>query len=220
MESALLTDVLLLLLFLCCAAYAGPPANDSEQEQQQQQADAADAAESAAETNSSSSAADAEDDGIITIDPAAFEQGEAPVAAAAAATNADAPVTQEQQQQQGEANATYDATAILNEEQQEEETPSRHLLATSARQAVKQNTPVAQWPTAIYSVDAGQSGRQVSDTFLATSHEYTRIYDYGEEYIHAWANVFGKLSSSPIIRVGGASQDKMKNVSVLCYSVT
>ncbi|KAF6259982.1 hypothetical protein COO60DRAFT_1509569 [Scenedesmus sp. NREL 46B-D3] len=74
------------------------------------------------------------------------------------------------------------------------------------------NKPVEKWPTAICSVDAGQPGRRVTDTFLGTSHEYTRIFDYGEEYIHAWANVFRKLSSSPIIRVGGASQDKMKQV--------
>jgi hypothetical protein len=226
MQYAPLTQVRLLALFCCCTAAAGPPANDSEQQQQQQQqqADATDTAESATGTNSSSSST--EDDSIITIDPAAFEQDEdAPAAAAAAVTNADAAGTQDtqeeqqqqQQQQQGEANATYNAAAILLEEQQEEETPSRHLMAISARQVAKRNKIVDKWPMAIFSVDAGQNGRKVAGTFLATSHEYTRMYDYGEEYIHAWANVFGKLSSSPIIRVGGASQDKMKKVSVLCY---
>jgi hypothetical protein len=50
----------------------------------------------------------------------------------------------------------------------------------------------------------------VPETFLATSHEYTRIFDYGNtKSVAAWGNVFGMLSSSPIIRVGGASQDRM-----------
>ncbi|WIA29580.1 hypothetical protein OEZ86_012072 [Tetradesmus obliquus] len=56
----------------------------------------------------------------------------------------------------------------------------------------------------------GLPGRAVPETFLATSHEYTRIYDYGNaKSVAAWASVFNMLSSSPIIRVGGASQDKM-----------
>ncbi|WIA40051.1 hypothetical protein OEZ86_013470 [Tetradesmus obliquus] len=100
---------------------------------------------------------------------------------------------------------------IVNETEAEEEVPSRRLMASAAAVA-KRNAPMEKWPTAIYSVDISQAGRRLPDTLLATSHEYNRIYDYGEEYIHAWANVFGKLSSSPIIRVGGASQDKMKKV--------
>jgi hypothetical protein len=53
----------------------------------------------------------------------------------------------------------------------------------------------------------------VPDTFLSTSHEYNRIHDYGDERIvKAWAEVFKMLSSTPIIRVGGASQDKMTQV--------
>jgi hypothetical protein len=58
--------------------------------------------------------------------------------------------------------------------------------------------------------------RRVPETFLSTSHEYNRIHDYGDERIvHAWAEVFKMLSPSPIIRVGGASQDKMTQVRVL-----
>jgi hypothetical protein len=50
----------------------------------------------------------------------------------------------------------------------------------------------------------------VPETFLATSHEYTRIFDYGNtKSVAAWGNVFGMLSLSPIIRVGWASQDEM-----------
>jgi hypothetical protein len=62
--------------------------------------------------------------------------------------------------------------------------------------------------------------RRVPNTFLSTSHEYNRIADYGDERIvHAWAEVFKMLSPSPIIRVGGASQDKMTQVSVLCQQL-
>jgi hypothetical protein len=71
----------------------------------------------------------------------------------------------------------------------------------------------SSWPTLSVTVDAARVGRAVPETFLATSHEYTRIYDYGNtKSVAAWGSVFGMLSSSPIIRVGGASQDKMLQV--------
>lgn len=73
--------------------------------------------------------------------------------------------------------------------------------------------PVAAWPTATVSVSSGSSARRVPETFLSTSHEYNRIHDYGDERnVASWAEVFKMLSPSPIIRVGGASQDKMTQV--------
>lgn len=60
--------------------------------------------------------------------------------------------------------------------------------------------------------------RRVPETFLSTSHEYNRIHDYGDERnVASWAEVFKMLSPSPIIRVGGASQDKMTQVSLLTW---
>jgi hypothetical protein len=179
--------------------------------------------ESSAATDSSNSSGNAAagDDSIVAIDPAEVEQTEQQEeeesAAAAAAADTVNAAQQQQQQQQSKGNATEITDALNDPENDAEETPSRRLMA-SARAVAKRNAPVDKWPTAIYSVDAGQTGRKLSDTFLATSHEYSRIFDYGEEYIHAWANVFSKLSSSPIIRVGGASQDKMKKVGCkMCY---
>ncbi|WIA42782.1 hypothetical protein OEZ86_008721 [Tetradesmus obliquus] len=47
----------------------------------------------------------------------------------------------------------------------------------------------------------------------AGQSEYLRVGDYGDERIvSAWANIFKMLSPSPVVRVGGASQDKMTRV--------
>jgi hypothetical protein len=63
--------------------------------------------------------------------------------------------------------------------------------------------------------------RRVPDTFLSTSHEYNRISDYGDDRtVAAWAEVFKMLSPSPIIRVGGASQDKMTQVKPMPHLLT
>lgn len=105
----------------------------------------------------------------------------------------------------------------------EEGDPSREDMArrllgadqqkNSSKQGANQQKNKPEWPVMITTVNADNWRQRVPETFLATSHEYVRIFDYGDERkVHAWANVFKKLSYSPIIRIGGASQDKMTKV--------
>jgi hypothetical protein len=47
---------------------------------------------------------------------------------------------------------------------------------------------------------------RVPPTFLATSHEWDRITDYADN-IQAFAEIFREFGPSPILRMGGASQD-------------
>ncbi|WIA22326.1 hypothetical protein OEZ85_004640 [Tetradesmus obliquus] len=87
------------------------------------------------------------------------------------------------------------------------------LWRWSYSQKYNLDKPIGAWPTATVSVSSGPLGKRVTDTFLATSHEYLRVGDYGDERIvSAWANIFKMLSPSPVVRVGGASQDKMTRV--------
>jgi hypothetical protein len=91
----------------------------------------------------------------------------------------------------------------------DDERPVPRLLATSA----SLDKPIAAWPTTSATVTTSQMGLPVSDTFLATSHEYTRIADYGDPRMaHAWGAIFKMMAPSPIIRIGGASQDAMTKV--------
>eukprot|EP00878_Enallax_costatus_P041334 GHUV01048032.1.p1 GENE.GHUV01048032.1~~GHUV01048032.1.p1 ORF type:complete len:162 (+),score=35.00 GHUV01048032.1:128-613(+) len=69
--------------------------------------------------------------------------------------------------------------------------------------------PNASWPTAVASVWPSNVGIRVPETFLATSHEWRRIKDYGGANVQAWASIFKMLSDSPVLRIGGASQDAM-----------
>ncbi|KAI8474854.1 MAG: hypothetical protein J3K34DRAFT_406796 [Monoraphidium minutum] len=50
---------------------------------------------------------------------------------------------------------------------------------------------------------------RVPPTFLATSHEWDRISDYAHN-LEAFTEIFKVFGPSPILRMGGASQDKMK----------
>lgn len=68
------------------------------------------------------------------------------------------------------------------------------------------------WPTAYGVVKFGDLGKRVPETFLGTSHEWTRLTDYGRENAEAWAEIFKTMSASPVLRIGGASQDRMVNV--------
>lgn len=72
--------------------------------------------------------------------------------------------------------------------------------------------PNATWPTAVATVWPGNLGVKVPDTFLATSHEWKRMGDYGGVNIAAWAEIFKLLGPSPVLRIGGASQDAMTEV--------
>ncbi|WIA13252.1 hypothetical protein OEZ85_006841 [Tetradesmus obliquus] len=72
--------------------------------------------------------------------------------------------------------------------------------------------PNTTWPTAIASVWPANTGVRIPEQFLATSHEWKRITDYTGPTFEAWAGIFKKLGPSPIIRIGGASQDAMTEV--------
>lgn len=65
------------------------------------------------------------------------------------------------------------------------------------------------WPTAYGTVKFRDGKTRVPETFLATSHEWTRLTDYGGENAAAWAEIFKSLSPSPVLRIGGATQDKL-----------
>lgn len=80
--------------------------------------------------------------------------------------------------------------------------PHRSLAAVSA-------DVNSGWPTAHGIVTFGSTGRRVPETFVATSHEWVRLTDYGGDNVNVWAEFFKMLSPSPVLRLGGASQDKM-----------
>ena len=68
------------------------------------------------------------------------------------------------------------------------------------------------WPTAVGVVKFRDGQRRVPEGFLATSHEWTRLTDYGGENAAAWAEIFKVLGPSPVLRIGGATQDKLIDV--------
>jgi hypothetical protein len=70
-------------------------------------------------------------------------------------------------------------------------------------------TPNASWPTASAAVAASTRGRRIPQSFLATSHEWKRMTDYGGPNVQAFANIFNMLSAAPVLRIGGSSQDMM-----------
>jgi hypothetical protein len=61
-------------------------------------------------------------------------------------------------------------------------------------------------------IDTRIKGREIPHGFLATSHEWDRIQDYGEGDTEAWARIWKQLGPNNILRVGGASQDFMRAV--------
>jgi hypothetical protein len=67
---------------------------------------------------------------------------------------------------------------------------------------------MAPGPPAVFRADIMSDARvsQVPPTFLATSHEWDRISDYANN-IDAFGSIFKELGPSPILRMGGASQD-------------
>jgi hypothetical protein len=71
--------------------------------------------------------------------------------------------------------------------------------------------PVASWKTFSAGVETADKLARVPGTFLATSHEWDRIPDYANN-LPAFKNVFREFGPSPIIRMGGASQDRMPDV--------
>lgn len=71
--------------------------------------------------------------------------------------------------------------------------------------------PVPKWGTFRAEVLAGVRQMRVPGTFLGTSHEWTRMADYANN-IEGFRNVFREFGPSPIIRLGGASQDKMSEM--------
>ncbi|KIY93569.1 hypothetical protein MNEG_14394 [Monoraphidium neglectum] len=68
--------------------------------------------------------------------------------------------------------------------------------------------PVAGWATVASVVESKAKLTRVPQTFLATSHEWDRMMDYANN-VAAFKNIFREFGPSPIIRVGGATQDRM-----------
>jgi hypothetical protein len=68
------------------------------------------------------------------------------------------------------------------------------------------DTAVPTWGTFTATLHADARIIRVPATFLATSHEWDRITDYADN-IRAFAEIFKEFGPSPILRMGGASQD-------------
>lgn len=83
-------------------------------------------------------------------------------------------------------------------------------MSQSAILGMLKKGPNPSWQTAQATVSTSKNWGRVPETFLATSHAWVRIHDYADDRMaHAWANIFNTISPSPIIRVGGADQDRM-----------
>lgn len=65
-----------------------------------------------------------------------------------------------------------------------------------------------KWGNFSATIDPTAQMGRVPDAFLGTSHEWTRITDWGRN-VRAFANIFKTMGPSPILRIGGASQDAM-----------
>jgi hypothetical protein len=104
---------------------------------------------------------------------------------------------QQQQQQEEEDEATLAAGSTGNfstviqlqeqQQQQQQDLDARVARMLGARWSYSEKynleKPIGAWPTATVSVSSGPLGTRVTDTFLATSHEYLRVGDYGDERI-------------------------------------
>jgi len=77
------------------------------------------------------------------------------------------------------------------------------------------STPYDKLEVTVYGAsDPSALTRAVPQNFLGTSHEWTRIDEYGRnpESISAFSNIFSALGPSPILRIGGASQDLLVEI--------
>lgn len=80
--------------------------------------------------------------------------------------------------------------AAEEEEEEEEEQQADDSNAPVPTPAPVPTADNSTWPTAVASVWPGNAGVRVPDTFLATSHEWKRIKDYGGTNTEAWARIF------------------------------
>lgn len=71
--------------------------------------------------------------------------------------------------------------------------------------------PVRNWATYTAVVDDTAQGTVIPDAFLGTSHEWNRIPDWAAN-LPAFANIFSQMGPSPILRIGGATQDALDKV--------
>ena len=89
--------------------------------------------------------------------------------------------------------------------------PGRSLLQFNPRNVptIAPSNPVQGWGQFTSSVDPKMAkGTRIPNSFLGTSHEWTRLTDWGDN-LPAFTEIFRHLGPNPILRLGGASQDKM-----------
>jgi hypothetical protein len=119
---------------------------------------------------------------------------------------------QQQQQQQGVVARVQSAiTSLLTSSAASSVEADADVAVHRSLQAVSAGVDPS-WPTAVGVIKFRETQRRVPETFLATSHEWTRLTDYGGESADAWAEIFKTLSPSPVLRIGGATQDKLIDV--------
>jgi hypothetical protein len=89
-------------------------------------------------------------------------------------------------------------------------------VASAAKAAVNVPTTApgraqAAWGNFSAVVNPSVKGIRIPDAFLGTSHEWTRIPDWSLN-LPAFTAIFKQMGPSPILRIGGASQDAMMKV--------
>lgn len=106
------------------------------------------------------------------------------------------------------------AAAAAKAEQLTEDTSSKtgaKVTAAKAAPAPAKPAPVKvvpAWANFSAAIMTDSTIIRVPETFLATSHEWDRITDYSAN-LEAFSNIFREFGPSPILRMGGASQDAM-----------
>jgi hypothetical protein len=89
-------------------------------------------------------------------------------------------------------------------------------ISTSYATAPKEEGAFGTLKATVYGLtDPARLRRAVPPNFLGTSHEWTvRLSEYAktEEALAGFARVFSALGPSPILRIGGASQDALTTV--------
>jgi hypothetical protein len=87
--------------------------------------------------------------------------------------------------------------------------PQASALGAPAKVAPRQVVP--HWDNLTLSIYTDSPVARVPETFLATSHEWDRLTDYADN-LEAFTEIFKQFGPSPILRMGGASQDAMTEV--------
>lgn len=85
------------------------------------------------------------------------------------------------------------------------------FLLNLAKAPPAPSTAPSDWKWYEATPKPGEPGTRVPATFLATSHEWDRMTDYTNN-VAAFKEIFKEFGPSPILRIGGASQDFLQTM--------